>query len=50
MVSMPNSDTVIWRALDWQDMNPYWFEIEHYHNFNRARLYDLLEEGGFQFP
>ncbi len=28
--------------------NPYWGEIEHYHNFGRTRLYALLEETGFE--
>jgi protein O-GlcNAc transferase len=28
--------------------NPYWGEIEHYHNFSRARLYTLLEEFAFK--
>lgn len=27
---------------------PYWYEIEHYHNFTRDRLYKLLEELGFE--
>jgi hypothetical protein len=29
-------------------VNPYWGEIEHYHNFGRRRLYALLEEHGFE--
>lgn len=41
-VSSPNSDTLVWRTLDAADRNPYWAEIEHYHNFDRARLYALL--------
>ena len=47
-VSMPNADAMIWRMLDGADKNPYWGEIEHYHNFGRARLYRLLEETGFR--
>ena len=27
---------------------PYWAEIEHYHNFDRASLYKLLAECGFE--
>jgi SAM-dependent methyltransferase len=46
-LSMPNSDTIIWRIMDASNNNPYWPEIEHYHNFSRARLYALLEEAGF---
>jgi 2-polyprenyl-3-methyl-5-hydroxy-6-metoxy-1,4-benzoquinol methylase len=46
-VSMPNMATMIWRAMDGMNANPYWGEIEHYHNFSRQRLYALLEEHGF---
>lgn len=45
LLSMPNSDCAMWRALD---NNPYWSEVEHYHNFGRRRLYDLLRECGFE--
>lgn len=44
-VSCPNSDCAIWKMLG--DENPYWLEIEHFHNFSRVRLTDLLEECGF---
>jgi predicted SAM-dependent methyltransferase len=47
LVSMPNSESAVWLALDQQNLNPYWAEIEHRHNFSRRRLYALLEEGGF---
>jgi protein O-GlcNAc transferase len=47
LVSMPNSESVVWLALDQQNLNPYWAEIEHHHNFSRRRLYALLEECGF---
>lgn len=46
-VSMPNSDSLAWRELDREGKNPYWGEIEHYHNFGRARLVALLREMGF---
>jgi predicted SAM-dependent methyltransferase len=46
-VSMPNSDSFLWRSLDAAERNPYWAEIEHYHNFGRRRLYRLLEQHGF---
>ncbi len=46
-LSMPNSETIVWRVLDASGTNPYWPEIEHYHNFSRARLYALLEDTGF---
>lgn len=47
-VSCPNSDTVVWKALDMVNQNPYWFEIEHHHCFSRHRIYSLLEECGFE--
>jgi hypothetical protein len=27
--------------------NPYWTELEHYHNFTRVRLEALLKECGY---
>jgi predicted SAM-dependent methyltransferase len=47
-VSAPNADTMAWKALDDQNANPYWAEMEHYHNFGRANLYRLLDECGFE--
>lgn len=46
-VSMPNYDCMAWRLLD-ESNNPYWGELEHFHNFSRQRLYDLLAEHGFE--
>jgi SAM-dependent methyltransferase len=46
-LSMPNMDSVVWRDLTQRRANPYWGEIEHYHNFGRKRLYLLLEQFGF---
>jgi SAM-dependent methyltransferase len=46
-LSMPNSEAMVWRALTSARKNPYWGEIEHYHNFSRTRLYALLGECGF---
>ena len=48
LVSMPNADAYIWRAMTRAGTNPYWAEIEHYHNFGRKRLYALLAETGFE--
>lgn len=47
-LSMPNADSFLWRAMTLKGMNPYWGEIEHYHNFGRRRLYELLEECGYE--
>ncbi len=46
-VSMPAYDSPVWRYLDVHNANPYWGELEHYHNFSRERLNALLEEAGF---
>jgi protein O-GlcNAc transferase len=35
-VSMPNRDSMVWRLLDAAEANPYWAELEHYHNFGRS--------------
>lgn len=48
LISMPNSETALWRVFNETSTNPYWGEIEHYHNFSRSRLYDLLRETGFE--
>jgi 2-polyprenyl-3-methyl-5-hydroxy-6-metoxy-1,4-benzoquinol methylase len=48
LLSMPNADAFLWRAMTERRANPYWAEIEHYHNFGRKRLYRLLDETGFQ--
>jgi len=47
-VSMPNTDSMVWKMLDRDNMNPYWGELEHYHNFSRERLYALLRQCGFE--
>lgn len=47
-LSMPNSETLPWDMLTKQQTNPYWGELEHYHNFSRSRLYALLNECGFE--
>lgn len=47
-VSMPNYNCPAWRLLDSTNGNPYWGELEHFHNFSRARLYALLKDMGFE--
>ncbi|MEU6090744.1 hypothetical protein ABZ865_28835 [Streptomyces sp. NPDC047085] len=36
--SMPSYDCAAWRLLDAGNANPYWGELEHFHNFSRQRL------------
>jgi len=47
-VSMPNYNCAAWRLADRAKANPFWSEIEHYHNFSRQRLQALLQEMGFE--
>lgn len=47
-LSMPNYNCMVWRLLDAANANPYWGELEHFHNFSRVRLYDLAREMGFE--
>ena len=48
LVSMPNIDSAGWQILDTVGTNPYWGELEHYHNFGKQRLHGLLRECGFE--
>ena len=47
-VSMPNYNCAAWRLLDGNNVNPYWGELEHFHNFSRPRLYALMNDMGFE--
>lgn len=47
-LSLPNADSILWEALNENNHNPYWGELEHYHNFGRKRLYQLLRDSGFE--
>lgn len=46
-ISCPNADAASWLAMDQLGTNPYWGEIEHYHNFTRESLSQLLATAGF---
>ena len=47
IISMPNTENLIWKLMTKQKQNPYLGELEHYHNFSRTRLFSLLKECGF---
>eukprot|EP00040_Diaphanoeca_grandis_P043732 m.10119 g.10119 ORF g.10119 m.10119 type:complete len:319 (+) comp8134_c0_seq1:159-1115(+) len=47
-LSMPNYDCLGWRVMDKTGSNPYWGEIEHFHNFSRQTLTKLLAEYNFK--
>lgn len=44
LISCPNRDAPMWSHLE---NNPYYFELEHHHNFGYKRLADLLYETGW---
>ncbi len=48
LLSMPNTENIVWKLLSEENNNPYLGELEHYHNFSRTRLFALLKECGFQ--
>lgn len=47
VISMPDLGSSSWKTLDAANANPYWIELEHYHNFSRDRLMALLNDNGF---
>lgn len=47
-ISCPNRDSYLWDYLTEKDQNPYWSEIEHYHNFSRIQLCSMLKNSGFE--
>ena len=48
-ISLPNISAPIWEVLNKTNSNPYWTEIEHFHNFSRERLVLLLKEHDFEY-
>jgi len=47
VISLPDMTCSSWKIMDAENANPYWMEIEHYHNFSRERLLALLNDNGF---
>lgn len=47
-ISLPNLSAPIWEILNENNANPYWAELEHFHNFSRERLIAVLTELGFE--
>lgn len=47
IISLPGLTSSSWRMMDKAGGNPYWGEIEHYHNFSLERLKTLLAQTGF---
>lgn len=44
LISCPNLGAPMWKLLE---DNPYYYELEHHHNFSYRRLSDLLYETGW---
>lgn len=47
-ISCPGYDSHDWRFAEQHGCNPYWSEIEHYHNFSCDRLSSLLKEFSYK--
>lgn len=47
VLSMPNTSSPIWKQLDLSEQNPYWSEMEHFHNFSKDSLERVLGSCGF---
>jgi len=47
-VSLPEFGSLAWKELDGRRSNPYWTEIEHYHNFSRPHLEEVLRQTNFE--
>jgi SAM-dependent methyltransferase len=48
VVSTPNAESLIWKPMSDAGINPYWYNLEHYHSFSKKNLYSLLRETGFE--
>ena len=47
LLSLHNMSSPIWQLLDSSAQNPYWSEMEHFHNFSRSTLERVLSFCGF---
>jgi SAM-dependent methyltransferase len=47
-LSAPSSDSLSWRNLDFEGLNPYWARLDRYHTFHRKTVFRLLENTGFE--
>jgi predicted SAM-dependent methyltransferase len=47
-LSSPNRASLAWEVLDDEDVNPYWSEGEHCHNFSYPQLRNVLRDVGFE--
>lgn len=47
-LSCPNRASFAWKRLSEEGLNPYFSEIEHYHNFSYSQIRALLGDHGFE--
>ncbi len=47
-LSSPNRASLAWEVLNEENMNPFWAEIEHCHNFSYPHLRTILRDVGFE--
>lgn len=47
LLSMPNQGSPVWQLLDRAGQNPYWGEMEHFHNFSKQLIEKILSQVGF---
>jgi protein O-GlcNAc transferase len=47
-LSCPNRASFAWKRLSEEGINPYYSEIEHYHNFSYSQIRTLLSNHGFE--
>lgn len=48
LISMPNANAPLSHYMNATNQNPYWAEINHFHNFTRENLYIALKKTGFR--
>ena len=48
VISTADMTSSSWRVMEAENANPYWTDLERYHNFGRDRLIALLNECGFE--
>lgn len=48
VVSMPDMLSSIWKAMDTENVNPYWMEFAHHHQFTRDRIVALFKDSEFE--
>lgn len=48
IMSCPNSESMSWNIMNKNCSNPYWQEIEHFHNFSKTNLIKIFSQLGFK--